>query len=82
MTRGYSSSSVGGEEDGEGKPSDETESDGDESLSLLSPQVVKQYAIAPVSVPDKFPELPVLPISRNPIFPRFVKMLEVSVCME
>ena len=78
-TQVYSSSSVGDEGDEEGeekKPVDEQESDGDENLGLLAP-VVKQYAIAPVSIPDRFPEVPVLPITRNPIFPRFVKMLEV-----
>ena len=37
----------------------------------------QQYAIAPVSIPDIFPEVPVLPVSRNPIFPKFVKLLEV-----
>ena len=74
----FSSSSAGdeGEEGGEEKPADEQESDGDESLGLLAP-IVKQFAVAPVSIPERFPEVPVLPISRNPIFPRFVKMLEV-----
>ena len=82
VLQAYSSSSEG-DEDGEAeekKPADEQESDGDESLGLLAP-VVKQYAVAPLSIPDRFPEVPVLPISRNPIFPRFVKMLEVCVCV-
>ena len=87
MVQPFSSSSAGdeGDEAGEKKPTDEQESDGqsegDESLGLLAP-VVKQYAVAPVSIPDRFPEVPVLPISRNPIFPRFVKMLEVSLHAE
>lgn len=78
----YSSSSAGdeGEEDEEKKPADEQDSDGDESLGLLAP-IVKQYAVAPVSIPDRYPEVPVLPISRNPIFPRFVKMVEVCLCV-
>lgn len=38
----------------------------------------QQHAIAPVSIPDIFPEVPVLPVSRNPIFPKFVKLLEVG----
>ena len=82
--RAYSSSSgadEGGEEEGgERKPADEQDSDGDgdEGLSLLAP-IVKQYAVAPVTIPERFPEVPVLPISRNPIFPRFVKMLEVCL---
>ena len=37
----------------------------------------QQNALAPLSIPDVFPVVPVLPISRNPIFPKFVKILEV-----
>ena len=83
----FSSSSAGdgGDEAGEKKPTEEQESDGqsdgDESLGPLAP-IVKQYAVAPVSIPDRFPEVPVLPISRNPIFPRFVKMVEVCLHAE
>ena len=36
-------------------------------------------ALAPITVPDLLPEIPVLALSRNPLFPRFVKMVEVSV---
>ena len=35
-------------------------------------------AIAPLTVPDFFPELPVIPVRRNPVFPRFIKMIEVN----
>lgn len=34
-------------------------------------------ALAQVVVPDVFPEVPLLPVHRNPVFPRFVKMMEV-----
>ena len=34
-------------------------------------------ALAQVIVPDVFPEVPLLPVHRNPVFPRFVKMMEV-----
>ena len=70
----YSTSSSGGgeeereEESGEEKGEEEEDGSG----------VHQQFALAPVSIPDVFPEVPVLPISRNPIFPKFVKMLEVS----
>ena len=77
--RVFSSSSEGDEgEGGEDKTGGEGQesAEGDGSLGLISP-IVKQYALAPMSVPDRFPEVPVLPISRHPIFPRFVKMLEV-----
>ncbi|KAJ7365796.1 Lon protease mitochondrial [Desmophyllum pertusum] len=35
-------------------------------------------ALAQVVVPDVFPEVPLLPVHRNPVFPRFVKMMEIS----
>lgn len=50
-----------------------------ESLDLEMLPLARHHAIAPVNIPDHFPEVPVLPISRNPLFPRFVKMLEVCL---
>lgn len=38
----------------------------------------KSHAIMPITVPECFPNVPILTLSRNPLFPRFVKMLEVS----
>lgn len=35
-------------------------------------------ALAPVMVPEVFPRVPLLCVHRNPVFPRFVKMLEIS----
>ena len=68
-----SSSDGGGEEEGEGEESDESSGGEDETVKHLH----QQFALAPISIPDIFPEVPVLPVSRNPIFPKFVKMLEV-----
>ena len=73
-----SSSDGGGEEDGgegEGGESEGREEEEEETVRHLH----QQFALTPVSVPDIFPEVPVLPVSRNPIFPKFVKMLEVRV---
>ncbi len=61
------------EEDAEGKE----EGEGFETSDLELLPVPRHHAIAPVNIPDYFPEIPLLPLSRNPIFPRFVKMLEV-----
>ena len=36
-------------------------------------------ALAPVMVPEIFPRVPLLCVHRNPVFPRFVKMLEVHI---
>ena len=35
-------------------------------------------ALAPIQVPDVFPKVPLVAVSRNPLFPRFIKMVEVS----
>jgi hypothetical protein len=34
--------------------------------------------LAPVTVPDVFPKVPVLAVGRHPVFPRFIKLIEVS----
>lgn len=60
-----------GREGGEGE-----RGGGEEHLDLEILPVPRHHAIAPVDVPNLFPGVPVLPISRNPLFPRFVKMLE------
>lgn len=36
-----------------------------------------QGVLTQIAVPDVFPEVPLIPVHRNPVFPRFVKMLEV-----
>ncbi|XP_063776157.1 lon protease homolog, mitochondrial [Pseudophryne corroboree] len=35
-------------------------------------------ALTPLTVPEVFPNVPVIPVSRNPVFPRFVKIIEVK----
>ncbi|XP_069833983.1 lon protease homolog, mitochondrial [Dendropsophus ebraccatus] len=35
-------------------------------------------ALTPLVVPEVFPNVPVIPVSRNPVFPRFVKIIEVK----
>ena len=36
-------------------------------------------ALSPMTVPDNFPMVPIIAVNRNPVFPKFIKMLEVSV---
>ena len=46
--------------------------------SQASPMVIQSMtALAPVNIPDFFPRLPLIAVSRNPLFPKFVKMIEV-----
>ncbi|XP_070799574.1 lon protease homolog, mitochondrial isoform X2 [Pituophis catenifer annectens] len=35
-------------------------------------------ALAPLMVPEHVPHVPLIPISRNPVFPRFIKIIEVK----
>ncbi|KAM5237838.1 lon protease homolog, mitochondrial [Ctenodactylus gundi] len=35
-------------------------------------------ALTPMTVPDVFPHLPLIAITRNPVFPRFIKIVEVK----
>ena len=65
MTASNSSSNDDHEGDKQSTTSDE---DDDANLGTL----------APITIPDVLPEIPVLAVSRNPLFPRFVKMIEVS----
>lgn len=78
----------GGEEAGEGSEGSEdaekdkfsvtevVESEDGESLELLPPS--RHHALATIVVPDHFPDVPLLPISRSPIFPRLARMLEAG----
>ncbi|XP_040846650.1 lon protease homolog, mitochondrial [Ochotona curzoniae] len=35
-------------------------------------------ALTPMTIPDVFPHLPLVAITRNPVFPRFIKIIEVK----
>ncbi|XP_066492057.1 lon protease homolog, mitochondrial [Tiliqua scincoides] len=68
----------GGEEDGglEGSSGDETPGSGSGSGDSGAPPVVT--ALAPLMVPDRVPQVPLIAVSRNPVFPRFIKIIEVK----
>jgi len=34
-------------------------------------------AVAKVEIPEQFPDIPILPVTRALVFPRFIKILEV-----
>jgi len=44
------------------------------SVPLVMPSMTQ---LAPIQVPDFFPKVPLIAVSRNPLFPRFIKMIEV-----
>ncbi|XP_061744502.1 lon protease homolog, mitochondrial [Nerophis ophidion] len=66
-----SGANFSGENDGEGGGSGGEESGGDEG----SPQMT---ALTTMMVPEVFPDVPLVAVSRNPVFPRFIKIIEVK----
>ena len=38
----------------------------------------EQNALSTLQVPDFWPQLPVIAINRNPVFPKFIKMIEIT----
>lgn len=70
--RYYSSSA---EDSGNG---DETSTDTEQPPPITQPTSILN-ALTPLVVPEIFPRVPVIAINRNPVFPRFVKMIEVSI---
>ena len=53
-----------------------------EMPSIHSPGIMP---LSPMTVPEVWPQVPVIAVKRNPVFPRFIKMIEVSfmlhICM-
>ena len=43
----------------------------------IPPVLPIMSALAPIQVPDFFPKIPIIAVSRNPLFPRFIRMIEV-----
>uniref|UniRef100_A0A1X7TQM7 Lon N-terminal domain-containing protein n=1 Tax=Amphimedon queenslandica TaxID=400682 RepID=A0A1X7TQM7_AMPQE len=68
----YSSSSESSDGSDDPKTNDDEGSLDEVDLGSLS------RAIATISIPDTLPEVPLLVLNRNPMFPRFVKMVEVT----
>jgi Lon-like ATP-dependent protease len=75
---GDGKASGSGEGDGEGKSGDQNEggraSPDHETSAPMNPLY---GALSTMNVPEVFPKVPVIAVSRNPVFPRFIKMLEV-----
>lgn len=68
-----SASDDGGEGDGSGGEDDSAVPDVTVGADL-SPSMV---ALSPMTVPEVWPRVPVIAVRRHPLFPRFIKMIEV-----
>lgn len=65
-----------GEDGGESPGSGGEESGGDGGVPYSGPQMT---ALTPMMVPEVFPNVPLIAVSRNPVFPRFIKIIEVKM---
>uniref|UniRef100_A0A3B3UCX8 Lon protease homolog, mitochondrial n=1 Tax=Poecilia latipinna TaxID=48699 RepID=A0A3B3UCX8_9TELE len=64
-----------GEDGGENASSGGDESGGNGDAPYSGPQMT---ALTPMMVPEVFPNVPLIAVSRNPVFPRFIKIIEVK----
>jgi Lon-like ATP-dependent protease len=61
------------------KPSDDEEvTNPEESAQTVANDLRGSHALAPMTVPEVWPQVPVIAINRNPVFPRFIKIIEIS----
>nr|XP_020512747.2 lon protease homolog, mitochondrial-like [Labrus bergylta] len=64
-----------GEDGGDSAGSGGEESGGDGGVPYNGPQMT---ALTTMLVPEVFPNVPLIAVSRNPVFPRFIKIIEVK----
>ncbi|XP_006896431.1 PREDICTED: LOW QUALITY PROTEIN: lon protease homolog, mitochondrial [Elephantulus edwardii] len=74
--RGGGSGSFSGSEDAsEGGAEDGAAGPGGSAGGGEGPVIT---ALTPMTIPDVFPHLPLIAVTRNPVFPRFIKIIEVK----
>lgn len=67
-----------GEDGAEGSSPNDDEPGGDGAESgSASPHIT---ALTTMMVPEVFPNVPLIAVTRNPVFPRFIKIIEVLIC--
>ncbi|KAM7388809.1 hypothetical protein PAMP_024956 [Pampus punctatissimus] len=64
-----------GEDGADSASSDGGDSVGDGGVPYNGAQMT---ALTPMMVPEVFPNVPLIAVSRNPVFPRFIKIIEVK----
>ncbi|XP_043442242.1 lon protease homolog, mitochondrial isoform X2 [Prionailurus bengalensis] len=74
-SRGGSGAFSGGEDAPEGGAEDGAAGAGSSSGGGEGPIIT---ALTPMTIPDVFPHLPLIAVTRNPVFPRFIKIIEVK----
>ncbi|XP_078299654.1 lon protease homolog, mitochondrial [Panthera onca] len=74
-SRGGGGAFSGGEDAPEGGAEDGAAGAGSSSGGGEGPIIT---ALTPMTIPDVFPHLPLIAVTRNPVFPRFIKIIEVK----
>lgn len=64
--------------DDDGDPKEESGQDSSEYSQEMPHNFSPIGALTTMSIPEFLPVVPIIAISRNPVFPRFVKMIEVT----
>ncbi|XP_062412588.1 lon protease homolog, mitochondrial [Sardina pilchardus] len=72
---GNRASGLSGEDGAESGGSGGDETGGDGGAGYGSPQMT---ALTTMMVPEVFPNVPLIAVNRNPVFPRFIKIIEVK----
>lgn len=72
---GNRSSGLPGEDGAESSGPSDDEPGGDGAESGSAPPHIT--ALTPMMVPEVFPNVPLIAVTRNPVFPRFIKIIEV-----
>ena len=62
---------------GDGEDDGSSSDSGEPPMYSQTEQFPSSTALAPMTVPEIFPQVPVIAVKRNPVFPRFIKMIEV-----
>lgn len=72
-----SSSSSSSSNDGK---NDENNNDGNDGSSEIRTPIVIQAGnpLMSVEIPEHYPIVPLIPVTRHPLFPKFIKMLEIT----
>ena len=73
---GNRGSGYSGEDGSETGGSGGDEASGDGGAGYSNPQMT---ALTTMMVPEVFPNVPLIAVSRNPVFPRFIKIIEVKL---
>lgn len=72
---GNRGSGLPGEDGAESSSPSDDEPGGDGAESGAAPPHIT--ALTPMMVPEVFPHVPLIAVTRNPVFPRFIKIIEV-----